>query len=101
MQRLLCFDADCFVSRTAVAQWNLHARTAIDLVTITTRNVSQTDPELDRLLIQKNSSASSDGAVHAPMHEGTPSETSPCDTDTTNKRKEAEIPDKTAPSSRK
>ena len=51
MQRLLCFDTDCFVSRTAVAQWNLHARTAIDFVKITTRNVSQTDPELDLLLV--------------------------------------------------
>ena len=59
----------------------------IDIVEITTPNVSQTDPELDRLLVQKNSSASGDGAVHAPMHEGTPSETSPCDTDTTNKKK--------------
>ena len=96
MQRLLCFGSDCFVSRTAVAQWNSHARTVLDIVEITTRNVSQTDPELDCLLVQKNSSASSDGAVLAPMHEGTPSETSPCDTDTTNKKEEAEIPDWTA-----
>ena len=87
MQRLLCFGSDCFVSRTAVALWNSHARTVLDIVVITTWNVSQIDPELDRLLTQKKSSASGDGAVHAPMHEGTPSETSPCDTDTTNKKK--------------
>ena len=31
MQRLLCFDTDCFVSRTAVAQWNSHARTVLTL----------------------------------------------------------------------
>ena len=43
----LCFDTDGFVSRTAVAQWNSHARTVLDYVKITTRSVSQTDPELD------------------------------------------------------
>ena len=50
MQRLLCFDTDC-LSRTAVAQWNSHARTVLDFVKIITRNFSQTDPELDRLLV--------------------------------------------------
>ena len=44
-------STDCFVSRTAVAQWNSHARTVLDSVKIFTRNVSQTDPELDRLLV--------------------------------------------------
>ena len=53
MQRLVGFGSDCFVSRTAVAQWNSHARTVLHIVEITTRNVSQTDPELVRLLIQK------------------------------------------------
>ena len=32
MQRLLCFDTDGFVSRTAVAQWNSHARTVLDFI---------------------------------------------------------------------
>ena len=51
MQRLLRFDTDGFVSRTAVAQWNSLARTVLDFVKITTRSVSQTDPELDRRMV--------------------------------------------------
>ena len=51
MQRLLCFDTDCPVSRTAVAQWNSHSRTVLEFVKIITRNVSQTDPELDRFQV--------------------------------------------------
>ena len=51
MLRLLCFDTDGFVSHTAVAQWNSHARTVLAFCKIKTRSVSQTDPELVRLLV--------------------------------------------------
>ena len=115
MQRLLCFDTDGFVSHTAVAQWNSHARTVLDFLRLQHGVFRKPIPNWTAFWntecqfpitngiavwsLGKDSRSSLDSEIPALLVEVLcmlPSETSPCDTATTQHKKVAEIRDTTA-----